>query len=90
MDWRFFLCPEYGDTSLQMYIRNAITYSSHSCRLQSSRARRMARRTLGSSPRIGDFATVLLGQALLAEGASPPDPARFARLVTDLMVESLG
>jgi len=43
-----------------------------------------------SSPRIGDFATVLLGQALLAEGASPPDPARFARLVTDLMVESLG
>ena len=36
-------------------------------------------------PRLFDFADLLHGQALLAEGATPSDPARFARLVTELM-----
>ena len=31
------------------------------------------------------FVELLHGQALLAEGSSVPDPARFARLVTELM-----
>ncbi|MEO0650400.1 MAG: molecular chaperone HtpG [Planctomycetota bacterium] len=33
----------------------------------------------------GDYCDLLLGQALLAEGSPVPDPARLARLVTDLM-----
>ncbi|MAF65733.1 MAG: molecular chaperone HtpG [Planctomycetes bacterium] len=36
-------------------------------------------------PRLFDFADLLHGQALLAEGTTPRDPARFARLVTELM-----
>ncbi len=36
--------------------------------------------------RFADYVALLLGQALLAEGSPLPDPARFARLVTDLMV----
>ncbi len=39
-------------------------------------------------PRLQDLADLLLGQALLAEGAPLPDPARFARLVTALMVSA--
>ncbi len=39
------------------------------------------------SPRIGEYAVLLFGQALLAEGSPLPDPARFARLVTELMVQ---
>ncbi|MCP4604060.1 MAG: molecular chaperone HtpG [Proteobacteria bacterium] len=33
----------------------------------------------------GDHAHLLYGQALLAEGSPLPDPAKFAKLVTDLM-----
>ena len=35
--------------------------------------------------RFGDYCELLLGQALVAEGSPPPDPARFARLVSGLM-----
>lgn len=40
----------------------------------------------GSGERFGQFAELLHGQALLAEGSPLPDPARFARLVADLML----
>ncbi len=36
--------------------------------------------------RFGEYLDLVLGQALLAEGSPLPDPARFARLVTRLMV----
>ncbi len=36
-------------------------------------------------PRLDDYAEILLGQAFLAEGALPPDPARYTRLVAGLM-----
>ena len=39
----------------------------------------------GAGPRLDQFAELLLGQALLAEGNPPPDPARFAKLVAELM-----
>jgi molecular chaperone HtpG len=39
-----------------------------------------------ASPRIKDWSDLLHGQALLAEGSALPDPARFGRLVTDLML----
>lgn len=35
-----------------------------------------------------DYAHLLHGQALLAEGGQPPDPGRFAKLVADLMVKA--
>ncbi|MEZ6013508.1 MAG: molecular chaperone HtpG [Planctomycetota bacterium] len=38
------------------------------------------------SPRIADYAELLHGQALLMEGGVPRDTARFAKLVTELMV----
>ncbi len=41
------------------------------------------------SPRLEEHAVLLFGQALLAEGSPLPDPARFARLVADLMVASV-
>ncbi len=41
------------------------------------------------SPRIADYAELLHGQALLTEGGIPRDPARFTRLVTDLMVSAV-
>ena len=43
-------------------------------------------RSDASSPRIKDWCDLLHGQALLAEGSSLPDPARFGRLVSDLML----
>ena len=42
------------------------------------------------SPRVGDYGQLLLGQALLAEGNVPTDPARFSKLLTELMIEALG
>lgn len=39
----------------------------------------------GDSTRFHLFVELLHGQALLAEGSPVPDPARFARLVTELM-----
>ena len=38
------------------------------------------------SPRIEEYAHLLHGQALIAEGSPLEDPARFARLLTELMV----
>jgi len=41
------------------------------------------------SPRIAEYAQLLHGQALLAEGSPLPDPARFSKLVTELMVAAV-
>ncbi|OGQ90704.1 MAG: molecular chaperone HtpG [Deltaproteobacteria bacterium RIFOXYA12_FULL_58_15] len=40
------------------------------------------------SPMIGEFAELLLGQALLAEGSDIPDPSTFARQVVELMLRA--
>jgi molecular chaperone HtpG len=37
--------------------------------------------------RIGDFAELLLGQSLLAEGDELPDPTRFGQLLIQLMIQ---
>ena len=42
------------------------------------------------SPALADYAKLLHGQALLAEGGQLADPAEFARLVADLMVKAAG
>jgi molecular chaperone HtpG len=39
-------------------------------------------------PRLKDYADLLFGQAVLAEGGQLPDPARFSRLVADLMAQA--
>jgi molecular chaperone HtpG len=39
-------------------------------------------------PIVGEYAELLYGQALLAEGSIPDDPARFSRLVAELMVKA--
>lgn len=41
------------------------------------------------SPRVRDFAELLHGQALIAEGVPLEDPGRFTRLVTELMTASV-
>jgi molecular chaperone HtpG len=38
---------------------------------------------------LGDYAELLLGYALLAEGSELPDPVQFNRLVADLIVKTL-
>ncbi|HRR33580.1 MAG TPA: molecular chaperone HtpG [Kiritimatiellia bacterium] len=38
-----------------------------------------------NDPRLADYADLLFGQALLAEGASPKNPQRFTQLVAELM-----
>jgi len=38
------------------------------------------------SGRLADYAYLLYGQGALTEGSSLPDPARYARLVAELMV----
>lgn len=38
---------------------------------------------------LGDYAQLLYGQALLAEGGQLPDPGKFSKLVADLMVQAL-
>jgi molecular chaperone HtpG len=40
-------------------------------------------------PRIAEYAQLLYGQALLAEGSPVKDPAKLGRLLADLMVRSL-
>ena len=40
-------------------------------------------------PRLADFAELIYGQALLAEGGQPPDPGKFSKLVTDLMQRAM-
>jgi len=42
-----------------------------------------------NDPRIGDFADLLFGQALLAEGAPLPDPGSFSKKLTELMIKVL-
>ncbi|MEM7517814.1 MAG: molecular chaperone HtpG, partial [Planctomycetota bacterium] len=37
------------------------------------------------SPKVGQYAELLLGQALLFEGAELPDPARFAKCMNELL-----
>ncbi len=41
-----------------------------------------------SDPLLKDHAELLFGQALLAEGSQLPDPARFSKLVAELMVRA--
>jgi len=41
------------------------------------------------APELNDYAELLYGQALLAEGGQLPEPATFSKLVADLMVKSL-
>lgn len=40
-------------------------------------------------PRIGDYAELIHGQAVLAEGGRLQDPARFTKLFSELLTESL-
>jgi molecular chaperone HtpG len=40
-------------------------------------------------PALVDYAYLLLGYALLAEGSELPDPARFNRAIADLMSKGL-
>ncbi len=42
-----------------------------------------------ADPRLGEFAELLYGQALLAEGQPLPDPTAFSRRLAELMVEAL-
>ena len=43
----------------------------------------------GTDPRLSEYAELLYGQALLAEGGRPANPAEFSRKLTDLMVKAL-
>jgi molecular chaperone HtpG len=43
-----------------------------------------------SDPVVGDYAQLLLGWSLLAEGSEPHDAARFTALVAGLMESGLG
>ncbi len=45
------------------------------------------RKANADDPRLAEGAELLLGQALLAEGAMPRDPVRLARLIASLMTE---
>jgi molecular chaperone HtpG len=38
---------------------------------------------------LADYASLLHGQATLAEGGQIDDPGKFAKLVSDLMVQAL-
>ena len=42
------------------------------------------------TPRIAEVTEILYGQALLGEGSELEDPGRFAKLVTELLVDSVG
>ncbi len=41
------------------------------------------------APELNDYANLLYGQAVLAEGGDLPDPASFSKLVSDLMVRTV-
>ena len=43
----------------------------------------------GTDPRLAEYARLLLGQAVLAEGGQLEDPADFSRRVAELMLEAL-
>jgi len=38
--------------------------------------------------RFANYTNLLYGQALVREGEQPPDPSRFATLITELMLEA--
>jgi len=40
-------------------------------------------------PRLADYAALLYGQAILAEGGRPDDPAAFSRRIAELMLQTL-
>ena len=40
-------------------------------------------------PGLGEYASLLYGQALLAEGNQPPDPGKFSKLMADVMLKAL-
>ncbi|MCL4218488.1 MAG: molecular chaperone HtpG, partial [Candidatus Hydrogenedentes bacterium] len=40
-------------------------------------------------PALDDYAELLYGQAVIAEGGQPPNPGKFSKLVADLMVKTL-
>ncbi|MCE3234434.1 MAG: putative chaperone protein HtpG [Vampirovibrio sp.] len=42
-----------------------------------------------NDPTLNDYAYMLYGQALLAEGSPLPDPAKFSKLMTDLLVKAI-
>lgn len=42
-----------------------------------------------NDPRLGDYAELLYGQSVLAEGGQLPDPGAFSRRVADLLAKSL-
>lgn len=42
-----------------------------------------------NDPALNDYAYMLYGQALLAEGSPLPDPAKFSKLMTDLLVKAI-
>ncbi|HOR28284.1 MAG: Chaperone protein HtpG [candidate division BRC1 bacterium ADurb.BinA292] len=43
-----------------------------------------------NDPRLGQYAELLYGQALLAEGGKLPDPAAFSKRIEELMTQTLG
>jgi molecular chaperone HtpG len=43
----------------------------------------------GKDERLGEYAELLYGQAILAEGGDLPDPAAFSRRLSDLMMKAL-
>lgn len=42
-----------------------------------------------NDPALGDYAELLYGQAVLAEGGQLPNPGRFSKLVADLMIKGM-
>ena len=44
--------------------------------------------TDANDPRLGLYAELLYGQAILAEGGTLPDPASFSRRLTELMLQA--
>jgi molecular chaperone HtpG len=58
--------------------------------LEVNTAHPLLQRLSPDDPRLADWASLLHDQALLAEGASPADPAAFVRALNALMVELAG
>jgi len=42
-----------------------------------------------NDPHLDDYAQLLYGQAVLAEGGQPPNPAQFSKLLANLMLEAM-
>jgi molecular chaperone HtpG len=58
--------------------------------LEVNTAHPLLQRLSPDDPRLADWASLLHDQALLAEGASPADPAAFVRSLNALMVDLAG